>query len=150
MGLPTWDAQHWLDLLQSVGIVGGLLFTAYTTWKDVRARRISNSIAIDGQYRDIWKELYDHAELSRVLAKDADIEKQPVSVQEEMFVKTLVLHLGTVYRALTYGEFAKLEGLRKDVREFFALPIPREVWQRIKVFQDKDFVEFIRKCQQMA
>src|ERR1017187_7372272 len=132
MGLPTWGAQHWLDLLQSVGIVGGLLFTAYTTWKDERARRIGNSIAIAGQYREIWKEMYDHAELSRVLAKDADVKKQPISVREEVFVKTLVLHLATVFRALKYGEFAKLEGLRKDVREFFLLPIPHEVWQRIK------------------
>jgi hypothetical protein len=85
-----------------------------------------------------------------VLTKDADIKKQPISVQEELFVKTLVLHLATVFRALRYGEFAKLEGLRKDVHEFFLLPIPKQVWQRIKSFQDKDFVEFIGKCQQMA
>jgi hypothetical protein len=150
MGFPTWGAQLWIDLLQTVGIVGGLLFTAYATWKDERARRIGNSIAITEQYRQIWKELYERAELSRVLAKDADVEKQPVSVQEELFVKTLVLHLGTVYRAMKHSEFVKLEGLRRDVREFFTLPIPREVWQRVKSFQDKDFVEFVGKCQQMA
>ena len=85
-----------------------------------------------------------------MLAKDADVKKQPVSIQEELFVKTLVLHLGTVYRAIKHSEFVKLEGLRKDVSEFFGLPIPREVWQKIKSFQDKDFVEFIGKCQQMA
>jgi hypothetical protein len=150
MGFPTWGAQLWIDLLQTVGIVGGLLFTAYATWKDERARRIGNSIAITEQYRQIWKELYDRAELSRVLAKDADVKKQPVSIQEELFVKTLVLHLGTVYRAMKHSEFVKLEGLRRDVREFFTLPIPREVWQRVKSFQDKDFVEFVGKCQQTA
>ena len=150
MGFPTWGAQYWSDLLQTVGIVGGLLFTAYATWKDERARRIGNSIAITEQYRQIWKELYERAELSRVLAKDADVKKQPVSVQEELFVKTPVLHLGTVYRAIKHSEFVKLEGLRRDVREFFTLPIPREVWQRVKSFQDKDFVEFVGKCQQMT
>jgi len=143
MGLPTWGAQHWLDLLQSVGIVGGLFFTAYTIWKDEHARRISNSIAITDQHRQIWNELYDRAELSRVLAKDADVTKRPVSNQEALFVKTLILHLGTVYRAMKHGEFVKLDGLRRDVREFFTLPIPREVWQRAKSFQDRDFVKFI-------
>ena len=150
MEVSPWFADHWFDLLQTVGIVGGLLFTAYATWKDERARRIGNSIAITEQYRQIWKELYERAELSRVLAKDADVKKQPVSIQEELFVKTLVLHLGTVYRAMNHSEFVKLEGLRRDVREFFTLPIPREVWQRVKSFQDEDFVQFVGKCQQMA
>jgi plasmid maintenance system killer protein len=143
MGVSTWVAQHWLDLAQTVGIVGGLLFSAYVTWKDERARRVGNSIAITEQYRQIWKELYERAELSRVLAKDADVQKQPVSNQEELFVKTLVLHLGTVYRAMKHSEFVELEGLRKDVREFFSLPIPGAVWQLIKSFQDREFVKFV-------
>lgn len=143
MGVSAWVAQHWLDLLQTIGIVGGLVFSAYTTWKDERARRIGNSIAITEQYRQIWKELYERPELSRVLAKDADAKKQPVSDQEELFVRTLVLHLGTVYRAMKHSEFVKLEGLRKDVQEFLSLPIPKAVWNNIKRFQDRDFVAFL-------
>jgi len=141
----NWITGHWLDVLQSLGIVGGLLFSAYTTRKDERARRISNSIAINEQYRQIWNTMYEHPELSRVLAKSVNVDKAPVSHQEELFVTTLILHLSTVYRAMKHGEFVNLEGLQKDVAEFFLLPIPRAVWENIKPFQDGNFVRFIEE-----
>ena len=143
MGALPWLTEHWLDLAQTVGIVGGLLFSAYTTWKDERARRVGNSIAITEQYREIWKELHERPGLARVLAKEVNPQKQPVSVQEELFVKTLLLHLGTVYRAMRYSEFVKLDGLRKDVQEFLSLPIPKAVWENMKAFQDGDFAGFV-------
>jgi plasmid maintenance system killer protein len=146
MEVSTWVAEHWLDLLQSIGIVGGLYFTAYTTRKDERARRIGNSIAINEQYRQIWKELFDHPELGRILKADVDLKKHPVVVQEELFVNMLILHLSTVYRAMEHDEFVKLEGLRADVTGFFTLPIPKVVWEKLKALQDGDFVAFIHSC----
>jgi hypothetical protein len=146
MGASNWITEHWFDLLQTVGIVGSLLFTAYTTRKDERARKIGNSIAINEQYRQNWKELYEHPKLLRVLAKDVDLEKEPIAEDEKLFVNMLIVHLSTVYRAMKYGEFVKLEGLQTDVVEFFSLPIPSSVWEKIKPLQDKDFVEFIEAC----
>lgn len=143
MALVFWFQEHWFDLFQTVGIIGSLLFTGYTTQKDERARRIGNSIAINEQYREIWKELYVRPELSRVLSDHVELDKQPVSAEEELFVHMLILHLGTVYRAIKEGMFVKLEGLQKDVGEFFALPIPKAVWKKAKPLQDRDFVEFI-------
>lgn len=142
----SWLAVHWLDLLQSIGIIGGLLLTSYVAWKDTEARRVANSIAINEQYRQIWRELYDHPELSRVLQKRVDLKQEPISLSEELFVTTLILHLGTVVRATKRGEFVQLEGLRKDVKEFFALTIPRNIWGKIKAFQDSEFVAFIDDC----
>jgi hypothetical protein len=115
--------------------------TGCATWKDVQARRIGNSIAINGQYRTIWKDIYEHPALARVLEKDADAKD--ISIGEELFVTTLVAHLGTVYRAMKHGEFVKLEGLQNDVREFFTLPIPKTVWKKLKPLQDAAFVKFI-------
>jgi len=74
--------------VQSIGIVGGLLFSAYTTRKDEGARKISNSIAINEQYRQIWNTTYEHPELLRVLAKDVNVAQMPVSHHEELFVTT--------------------------------------------------------------
>ena len=144
MGVQNWIAEHWFDLLQTVGIVGSLLLAAYTTRKDERARRVGNSIAVNEQYRQIWKQLFEHPKLSRVL--DRDIEKEPVSTEEELFVTMLIQHLGTVFRATKHGEFVKLEGLRRDVAESFSLPIPKAVWEKIKVFQDRNFVAFVERC----
>lgn len=141
--MGDWIAGHWFDLLQTVGIIGSLLLAAYTAWKDDRARRIGNSIAINDQHRRIWKDIYEHPQLARVLEKDADVAETPVSLGEELFVTSIVAHLSTVFRAMKHGEFVKLEGLQNDVREFFALPIPKAVWEKLKPFQDANFAKFI-------
>jgi hypothetical protein len=143
MEVSLWFAQHWFDLLQTLGIVGGLFFTAYALRKDEKARRIGNSIAINEQHRKTWRVLFEHPELGRVLSKQVNLAKQPISPGEELFVTGLILHLNTVHQAMQHGEFIKLEGLRRDVDEFFALPIPKIIWTKIKRFQDRRFVEFI-------
>jgi len=39
----------------------------------------------------------------------------------------------------------KLEGLQKDIATSFASPISREVWEKLKPYQDDDFVKFIER-----
>jgi len=145
MEAANWITTHWFDLIQTAAIIGGLLLAAYTTYKDERARRIANSIAMNDQYRQIWKEIYEHPKLARVLQKDADLAKDPVSIEEERFVTTLILNLGTAFRAMKYGEFVTLEGLQKDIQGFFSLPIPKALWKKLKPLQDKNFVAFAEK-----
>jgi hypothetical protein len=144
MGVTNWFANHWFDLLQTIGIIASFLVAAYTTWKDERARRIGNSIAINDRYRKIWKDVYEHPELARVLDRGADVKA--ISIGEEFFVTTLISHLSTVFRAMKHGEFVKLEGLERDVREFFTLPVPKAVWVKLKPFQDGKFVSFVENC----
>ncbi len=143
MGIAAWISEHWFDLLQTVGIVGGFAFTARSLRKDETARKISNLIEVKEQYREIWKELYERPRLFRVLKKDADLNEQPISDEEWLFVKLLIFHLDTVHRAMQAGMFVKLEGLHMDVKDFFSLPIPKSVWDKIRPLQDRDFVTFI-------
>ncbi len=138
-----WLAENWFDLLQTVGIVGGLIFTAVSLRKDDRAREIANLLAVNQQYRSIWKELYDQPKLFRVLQRDVNLKDHPVTDEERLFVKQLIVHLDTVRRAMKAGLFVKLEGLQADVREFFSLPIPQAVWEKLKPLQDADFVAFV-------
>ena len=145
MGVSLWFAEHWFDLLQTIGIIGGLLFTAYALRKDERARRIGNSIAINEQHRRIWKTFYEHPRLHRVLSADLDLDKSPVCIEEELFITSLILHLNAVHQAMKHGEFITLEGLERDVRQFFSLPIPKNVWKRSKFFQNSDFVLFVER-----
>jgi len=142
----NWAGQHWLDLLQSVGIVAGLWFTAYTIRKDERARKITNLITIAQHHREIWGELYARPELSRILDRDADLVKRPISDEEHLFVNTVILHLDTVRRAMKEGMFVTLEGMRQDIRGFFSRPIPNAVWERTQGLQDSEFVRFIESC----
>lgn len=55
------------------------------------------------------------------------------------------MHLSNAYRAVRHGELVALEGLRSDVRMFFALPIPRLVWAKLRSFQDREFVAYIEQ-----
>ena len=141
--MEAWIAGHWFDIVQSAGIIGSLLVSAYVTRKDEKARKIENLIAVNERYGQLWRELYEKPELARVLKKDVDLVKDPVSDREFLFVKSLILHLDSVRRAMKHGEFVRLAGVRKDTEDFFALPIPRAVWNAIQPFQDKDFISFV-------
>ena len=135
-----------MDLAQTVGIIGGLLFTAHAIRRDEKARAITNTIAINEQYSQIWHEFYERPELARILKRDVDLNQQPVSNDETLFVKTLLLHLDTVHRAMEAGLFIKIKGLQSDIRFFLSLPIPKAVWEKIKPFQDGEFVTFVENC----
>ena len=141
-----WIGEKWFDLLQTFGIIGGLLFTAYAVRKDENARKIANLIALQQQYRDIWKELYNRPGLIRILQKDVDLKVRPITDEEWLFAKLLILHLNTVYRAMQAGMLVQLEGLQKDAADFFAAPIPRLIWEKMKFVQDADFVKFVEGC----
>lgn len=67
----------------------------------------------------------------------------PVRPQEQRFVNFLVIHPQCWFRAVEGGEIRNVEGLAKDMRAFFSLPIPRRVWGNQKTFQDANFVEFV-------
>ena len=133
-----WRDDPWFDWVRLVDFARNL-----GSRKDERARKITNSIAISQQYKQIWGEDYDSLKHGRVLAKSVDLVQQPISTEEDVFVTMLILHLSMVFRAMRNGEFVKFEGLQRDVREFFALPIPKAVWRKVRPFQDRDFAQFI-------
>lgn len=97
-------------------------------------------------HHDLWKPMDDRSELRRVRDARAALDTKPLSHDEQRFVTGLILHLSTIHRAMKSKMFVKVEGLEKDIKEFFALPIPKAVWQSVKPFQNKDFVRFMEKC----
>src|SRR5262245_48911892 len=110
MEVLIWVGKNWFDLVQTLGILVGFFFTAHTIRKDERARQIANTIAIASAHREIWKELNLHPGLKRVLAPKPDLEVNPISEREEVFVNALILHLSTAFRAAKYDELVKMEG----------------------------------------
>ena len=147
MEIIHWFTNHGESLLQSAGIIGGLVFTGISLRSEAKARRISNLIALTQQHRDIWKQLYEQPELARVLNPSVDLKTDPVRREERLLVRFLILYLGAVYKATEFDELLRPDGMQKDVREFFALPIPTAVWQELKKFQDENLVLFIERLQ---
>jgi hypothetical protein len=146
MGFLQWVSENWFILLQSLGIIGGLVFTALSLQLDAKARRIGNLMAITKNHREIWRDLYDRPELARVLEGNLDSNQTAVTRKEEWFIRFLIAHLNTVYHALKSGVVISLEGLEKDIRWFFSLPLPKAVWEKMKPMQDKSFVEYVERC----
>ena len=139
-------AKNWFSGLQTIGIVGGLLFTAAAFLREAKSRRIANLMEITRNHREIWSELYRRPELARVSHLMMNRKDSTHSVEEDLFVRLLILHLNTVYHAMKDGLAGTPEGIREDINRFFAQPVVKSIWDRVKPFQDSAFVDFIEKC----
>ena len=146
MGGLHWLADNWIVMLNAIGVVGGLFFTATSVRSETKTRRIANLLTITANHRDIWSELYDRPGLARVLDPDVNVAKKPVRRIEEIFVIFVILHVYSVYQAMKDGLFVKLEGLSKDIGWLFSLPIPKAIWEKMKALQNEDFVRFVEDC----
>ena len=110
---------------------------------ETRARQLSNLIALTQAHREIWARLYEEPDLTRILDSRIDLSMNPPTEKEEVFLTSLVLHLSCVFSAIRLGMFPELEGLQRDIREFYSLPIPKTIWKKLKPLQSRDFVAFL-------
>jgi hypothetical protein len=146
MEIWTWVSQNWFEFLSSIGIIGGLWFNAVSLHSETKTRRIANLLTLTGNQRELLKVFYQNQPLTRVLDPAADTASLPINRAEEMYVSAMIQHLSSAYRAMQSDLTIKPEGIHRDVREFFTLPIPKFVWEKIKKFQDADFVQFVENC----
>jgi hypothetical protein len=146
MGIREWLANNSFNLLSAVGIIGSLCFTAKSLRSETKTRRVANLLTITSNHREIWKEFLNNPRLARVRDARANTTKQPVTDAERIFVTFVILHMSSVFYAMSDQLVVKVEGLRRDIMQFFSLPIPREVWEKIKVLQNGDFVAFVESC----
>ncbi|MBK8092220.1 MAG: hypothetical protein IPK32_09660 [Verrucomicrobiaceae bacterium] len=145
MEVARWLVHHGESLLESIGIIGGLIFTGIGLHRDSKARRIENMISLTQQHRDIWSRVMDAPELAGVQEAGRDLVKEPPTDRERLFMRSLILHLSTVYRAVKMDELLKPHGMERNVCVFFSAPLPLRVWTEIREFQDPDFVVFVEK-----
>jgi hypothetical protein len=143
MGIVEWISQNWFNLFSSLGIIGGLWFTAVSLRSETKTRRIANLLTITANHREVWKEIFHRPDLSRVLDDSADMAKQPVTPAERFFVNMVISNTNSMYEALKDELVTEQEGLRRDVKSFFSLPIPNAVWIKTKLLQNQDFAAFI-------
>jgi len=141
--MGQWLTENWFNLFSSIGIIGGLWFTAISLHSETKTRRIANLLTITANYREVWKEFFRCPELARVIDPAADVTKQPVTPAEEMFVGLIISQMGSVYYATNDELLIKLEGSRRDMKSFFSLPVPKAVWTKSKLLQNQDFAAFI-------
>ena len=131
-----WLTDNWVTILNAVGIIGGLSFTGYSLHSEAKTRRIANLLTLTQSHRDVWRELIHNPRLSRILDSKADITHRRVTTDEEIFVNLVIQHVSIVYHAMRDDLTIPPDGLRRDIWEFFSLPIPHAIWDRVKFFQN--------------
>jgi hypothetical protein len=136
-------SQNWISLIQTAALVGSLFLIGFALLLDVRNRRVGNLIMLTQQHRELWERMYTQPELTRILDPAADISEKAIKPEEEKFVIFVILHLSTTFYAMRAGFFQKPQGLQRDIKRFFSLPLPREVWHKMKDLQDRVFVAFV-------
>lgn len=129
--------------MEATGIVSGLWFSVTNLSRDANATCVSNLLTLTRDHRELWMEIYRRPELARVLDPKADLKRLPVTLDEALFVKLLIQHLHATYQAMRHGVFIEVEGMRADVRAFFALPIPKSLWPLLRPLQNSEFVAFV-------
>jgi hypothetical protein len=103
-------------------------------------------LTITANHREIWREVLISPGLACVLDQSAKLISHPPTPEEEIFVNQVILHTGSVYYAMKGELVVKLEGLRRDVAQFFSLPIPKAIWDESKLVQNDEFVAFVESC----
>lgn len=142
-GGGNWWSDNWFSLVQSVGIVASLLVAAIVLRADIKARRAGTLMQMTQYHREIWGRTIDNPRLRRVMDAKVDIHKAPITETERMFCLFLILHLFASYEARKAGVFRATWDERRDLHELFNLPIPSHVWDEVKSYQRKEFVEFV-------
>jgi len=145
MAFPDWLQQSWFDLVQSFFILAGFTVTIITLRRDHKSRRVSNRLAITQAHREIWSLRYERPELSRIFESDIDLSRKPVTDDEALFLTFVILHFSSAFEAIEDDLVLQPDGLGKDIRWFFNLPIPKTVWDKSRNFQNERFVAFVEK-----
>ena len=146
MGFLDWWGQNWFNLLQTIVLTGGLVFTGLALRDETRERRIANLLTLTENHREIWTNLFEFPELAHVLDESADLAKNPTNTKERLFVTLVIHHLHSTFQSMKNDLVIKPESLCRDVAAFFRLPIPGSVWTQLKHLQDDDFVAFVESC----
>ena len=141
--LQAWLSGHWFQLLQSIGIIAGLTFTGWNIRLVAKARQLSNLFELTKSHREIWSKVFGNPGLHRVLQRDLDLQVNPVTLEEQVFVTLMILHLSALFEARKSKSMPQLERLEDDLRDFMGLPIPQTVWTEMKHYQNAPFVAFV-------
>lgn len=146
MGIFTaWLEQHWFNLVQTLGIVAGSLLATVTLRRETRARRLGDYLTVIEQHRALWSEAHRRPDLARLFQPELDLIAAPMTVAEEEYLNLVIDHFHTGWLLVNDGVVLKAEVLAADARAFFALPLPRRVWDMTRHRRDPAFVRFIEK-----
>ena len=142
-----WWGLHWHEVLEAVGIVGGLLFTGVTLRHDLQARKIAEYLTQSTEHRRLWSHLHRRPGLGRILEPLRDLNRDPLSPRERRFLELVVTHFHTGWLIAQSGHsLVPLPVLATDAGHFFSLPAPAAVWSEVRSTHQPEFVAFVERA----
>ena len=144
--LLPWAQDNWFTLLQTLGIVFSLVYTARSFRQGIRDQRTAQRLSLASHHRELWSSAHRESSLRRITADTADLITHPITVEEREFLLEVIYHFQTCWELARDGSLVSLEALQLDASEFFSLPIPWRVWCDSRAGRDRRFVEFIEGC----
>ncbi len=143
MGIREWFTENWFNIFSSAGIMGSFWIGIAALRSETKTRRVANLLTVTVNYREIWKEYYANPQLARVLDASANVTEKPVTPEKELFVGQIIFHISNVFYAMKDDLFVAQDGSRRDIAQFFSLPVPKAVWAKTKLLQNQDFAAYI-------
>jgi hypothetical protein len=144
--IASWFKAEWFSLVQTAGVVGGLIFTGVTISRDAKAKEAANLLAFAERHRLLWSELLERPELQRIFSETADLSESPITQAEEVFLNLAFVQYEAGWRMAKNVDRNDLKPLKADVRKFFTLPLQRVVWDKTKGSRNPKFVRFVEKA----
>lgn len=120
MDLLSTVRDNWFELLQTFGIIAGFLLARYSTVEEAKQRRITNRWEITSHYREIWSLRFSHPDLNRIDETIVDLTVKPVTSEEKLFVRMLILHLANCFRTAKAEMFTLPDEITADIQNFFS------------------------------
>jgi len=144
--LSSWLDGNWFNAIETVGIIGSLWLTAAAASRDAKAKEIENLLSLSEHHRELWNTVPQRKDLARIFQSDADALLIPVTAEETEFLNLVIVHFQTGWWIAKAGGITTLKELKADARSFFALPLPRAVWEKTKQFRNQRFVSFVERA----
>jgi hypothetical protein len=131
-------------MVQTVAIVGGLIFAGVGLRQSSRVTRMSGMLGSVQNHREIWQTVIDQPQLYRVFETNPN-PAEP-TVEERVLLTLLIIHISTSYYTSQLGGPPIAPNVWADISFVLTKPIPRRVWEEVRIFQDKKFVDAVENA----
>jgi hypothetical protein len=118
-----FDFNTLLPAVQTTGIVASLLLSFFAFVSSKKTTIVNNSFIVNQHHRELWLNYCENPELHRCYQKDIDLESNPATSAEKMFVNMLFIHMSMCNEAMKRNSIIKIEGLEQDAYDLLNLPI---------------------------
>jgi hypothetical protein len=144
--LSSWVDGNWFNFIQTAGIISSLWLATAAASREAKAKEIENLLSLSEHHRELWKTVAQRKDLARIFQPDADALLIPATVEETEFLNLVIVHFQTGWWIARAGGITTLKELKADARSFFALPLPRTVWEKTKSARNPKFVKFVERA----